>query len=200
MTALRALRDIVSSPVAMMVGAVAAVAVFLLQVWLPNLGLIGAVVTSGTMSPVDKAGFLWDSLGAIRTNFTVVGAWSAGAISLLFGLNAAATVHYLRRRLALDATGAMGGAGLVAAVLGAGCSACGAVVLSFLFGTATTASFITMLPFRGDEFGLFGVLILAVTLSVALHKLGQPVACAPSGQADDATLEAHQDRRLSRPN
>lgn len=184
MTVRGALLDVVRSPVAVAVAVMAAVAVFLFQVWLPNLGLIWSVVTSETMSPSDKAGFLWDSLGAIRTNFTVLGAWLAAAVSLLFGLNAAVTVHYVRRRLALGGTAGAGVAGLVVAVVGVGCSACGAVVLSFLIGTTATASFVGLLPLRGQELNLVSVAVLAATLVVAIRKLTEPVVCPPSVGAE----------------
>lgn len=180
MTARGALLEVARSPVAVTVGAVAAVAVFLFQVWLPNLGLIWSVVTSEVMSPSDKVGFLWDSLGAIRTNFSVLGAWLAGTVSLLFGLNAAVVLHDVRRRVSLGATAGAGAAGLVAAVLGVGCSACGAVVLSFLIGTTATASFVGLLPLRGQELNLLSVAVLAATFVVAVRKLTRPVVCAPS--------------------
>lgn len=179
MRALRALADVARSPLAVGAGLVAAMAVFLLQVWLPNLGLIWSVVTSDAMSAGDKAGFLWDSLGAIHTNFTVLGAWLAGTVAVLFGLNTAVTVHYLRRRLASGSTGGLGAAGLLAALLGAGCSACGAVVLSFLVGTAATASFVAELPLGGQELNLLAVTVLAVSLTVTARKLAAPAVCAP---------------------
>lgn len=179
MRATRALLDVARSPLAAGVGLAAGVAVFLLQVWLPNLGLIWSVVTSGTMPVGERAGFLWDSLGAIHTNFTPLGAWLAGAVSLLFGLNTAVTVRYLRRRLALGATGGLGLAGLIVALVGVGCSACGAIVLSFLVGTTATASFVGTLPLGGNELDFLAVAVLAATFVISLRKLAAPMVCEP---------------------
>lgn len=150
--------------------------VFALQVWLPNLGLIWSVITSGTMPVGDKAGFLWASLGAIGTNFTTLGAWLAGLVSLLFGLNLAFTVYYLRRGLSARASG-VGVMGILAAALGVGCSSCGAVVLSFLLGTGATASVVGLLPLAGQEFNLLAVAVLAAGLGFTIHRLTHPDLC-----------------------
>lgn len=150
--------------------------VFALQVWLPNLGLVWSVITSGTMSFGDKAGFLWASLGAIGTNFTTLGAWLAGLVSLLFGLNLAFTVYYLRRGLAARASG-FGAMGVFAAAVGVGCSSCGAVVLSFLLGTGATASVVGLLPLAGQEFNLLAVAVLTAGLGFTIHRLTQPDLC-----------------------
>ncbi|HZD22589.1 MAG TPA: hypothetical protein VE569_04210 [Acidimicrobiia bacterium] len=158
--------------------------VFALQVWLPNLGLVWSVLTSGTMSVMDKAGFLWASLGAIGTNFTTLGAWLAGLVSLLFGLNLAFTVRYLRRGLTARA-GGVGVMGILAAALGVGCSSCGAVVLSFLLGTGATASVVGLLPLAGQEFNLLAVGILAAGPVFAIHRLAQPDLCpVPPARAE----------------
>lgn len=161
-----------------------AVGVFLLQVWLPDLGLIWHVVTSSAFSPGEKVGFLWASVGAIRTNFTVLGAWLVGAVSILFGLSAALTVRYLRERLAVRDVSGMGVAGLLAALVGVGCSACGAVVLSALVGATATASFVGLLPLRGQEFTLLSAAILAAAVVVTARKLAEPVACELPGARD----------------
>jgi hypothetical protein len=138
------------SPLSLAAGVVAGVGVFLLIVWLPNLGLIWDVVTGGSMSIGQKAGFLWDSLGAINTNFTGLGATLTIAVAMLFGLNVAVAVRYVRDRVAEVRAGggaALGG-GVLVALAGAGCSSCGAVVLSTLFGAGATGSFIASLPLR----------------------------------------------------
>lgn len=172
-TALGVLR----SPASLALTLAAALAAFLLQVWLPNLGLIWSVVTAGDMATVAKAQFLWTSLGALETNFTVLGAWLAVAVALLFGLNVAFSVHFVRQRLAVRDVSTLGVGGLFAAVLGVGCASCGAVVLSFVVGTTAAASIVGLLPLGGQELNLLAVAVLAAALVVTLRKLARPDAC-----------------------
>jgi hypothetical protein len=175
---LRAIRDALRAPWSLAAGIAAGLAVFVLTVWLPNLGLIWSVVTSGSMSLAGKAGFLWDSLGAIHTNFTPLGAWLTIAAAVLFGLNVAVALHYVRRRAAEARAGGAALGGLVLALTGAGCSSCGAIVLSTLFGVGASASFVARLPLRGEEFAIASVLVLAATLMVTARLASRSEACA----------------------
>lgn len=182
----RSLVGVVRSPGSLALALGAAIGVFLLQVWLANLNLIWSVVTSGAMSVSAKGRFLWASVGAIQTNFTVVGAWLAGAVSLLFGLDIALTVRYVRRRAALGGPSGLGLVGLLGALVGIGCSACGAVVLSSLFGVAASASFVGVLPLGGLEFEWGAVVILLVSVLIVAHQLDQPMTCElPLGRPGD---------------
>lgn len=162
----------------LLLAATSALVVFALQVWLPNLGLIWSVVVSGSLAPIDKVGFLWASLGAIGTNFTLLGASLAVVVSLLFGLNVALTVAYFRVSLDNRSVGALSMAGLLAAVVGVGCSACGAVVLSALVGVTATAAVVARLPLGGQELNLLAVLILVASVAFTARRLSQPVVCA----------------------
>lgn len=163
----------------------AALIAFVLQVWLPNLGLIWSVVTTADVGILGKAHFLWVSLGAISTNFTVLGAALAVTVALLFGLNVAFAVHFVHQRLAARDISSLGVAGLLAAVLGVGCASCGAVVLSFLVGTTAAASIVSVLPLGGQEFTLLAVAALLAALVVTIRKLARPDVC-PSRSASDA--------------
>lgn len=150
---------------------------FLLIVWLPNLGLIARVVTSD-MSAGEKAVFLWGSAGAISTTFTTLGAWLTGSVALLFGLNVAVTIHYLRQRAIEARAGGAALGGVVVALIGAGCSSCGAIVLSTIVGAGAAGSFVGGLPLRGDEFGIVSVLILAATLVLTARRASRPITCS----------------------
>lgn len=175
------------SPSSALAGLGAALAVFLLIVWLPNLGLIWSVVTSGTMSIADKAGFLWDSLGAIRTSFTSLGAALTVAVAALFGLNVAVALHHVRERAAEARAGGTG-LGVALALVGAGCSSCGAVVLSTLLGAGATSSFAATLPLHGDELSLLSAVVLAATLALTVRSTSRAGSCAidppPAGGTD----------------
>src|SRR3989344_295504 len=91
-------REILCSPKYMAFALILAILVFVFSVWLPNLELIRSIVFSSNTAFVDKIVFLWNSLGAITTNFNPLSATLLVVISVLFGLNISLTVHYFKRR------------------------------------------------------------------------------------------------------
>lgn len=154
----------------------AATGLFLLQVWLPNLGTIWSVTSSSSMSLGEKVAFLWASIGALDTSFSVPAAWLVVAISILFGLNLALTITLFRRHGPMTAGGA-GAAGVAAALLGVGCSSCGAVVLSVLVGTTASASLMAFLPLGGIELDLLAVIVLGFGLYLSIRRLSSSESC-----------------------
>src|SRR5262245_38813147 len=71
---------------------------FILATWLPNLGLVWQVTTSGSVSLADKVTILTALIGSIGTNFTVFSGLSAIVIAVLFGMNMAMIVYSFRMR------------------------------------------------------------------------------------------------------
>lgn len=173
----RPVADVLRSPRWAAVALVTAVAVFLVAVWLPNLGLVTDVVFAEDMPVAAKLRFLWSSLGAIGTNFTTAQAGLLVVIAVLFGLNAAVALHTVRQRLRERSAAGLGLAGLVAGLIGVGCSACGAVVLAGLLGAGTTAAVIRVLPLGGLEFSLAAVLLLTAALLVTARQAHRSQAC-----------------------
>lgn len=169
-----------------LLGLAACAGVLLLAIWLPNLELIWGVITSGSMAPLAKAGFLWSSLGAIQTNFTTTGAWLTAAVAVLAGLNVTVAARYVAQRAAAARAGGAGLGGILLALIGAGCSSCGAVVLSALLGTGAAATAVARLPLGGQEFTILSVVVLAATLAVTARKASRPAACPPGPRPDQA--------------
>lgn len=166
------------SPRSMLPGALAGCGLFALIVWLPNLSLIWNVTTGGSMSLPGKAGFLWSSLGAIGTNFTTLGASLTIAVAVLFGLNVAVAVRYSRLRAAEARAGGAALGGVTLALLGVGCSSCGAVALSSLLGAGAASSFTASLPLGGQELAIASVAALAATLLLTVRSASRPALCA----------------------
>src|SRR5690348_14692941 len=69
---------------------------FILATWLPNLGLVWQITTSGSVSLADKFTILTALVGSIGTNFTIFPGLSAVAIAVLFGMNVAMIVYSFR--------------------------------------------------------------------------------------------------------
>ena len=175
--ALRPIGQVLRSPLWVSVAAVTALGTLLLSVWLPNLGLIAHVITTGDRPLGDKVRFLWASLGAIATTFTRAQASLTVAIALLFGLDVAVMLRTVRLRARERSVAGMSLAGITVGLFGVGCSACGAVVLSALLGAGTTAALVRALPLRGLEFGIAGVLVLIAALAVTARQAARLDTC-----------------------
>ncbi|HZD74191.1 MAG TPA: hypothetical protein VE776_09970 [Actinomycetota bacterium] len=165
------------SPLEVLLGIAAAGGLLALAVWLPNLGLLWHLTISGRLSLAGRLHLLWSSLGALATNFTPLQAALTVAVCLLFGLTMAVTGHGLRWRTAGQA-GGLGVAGAAVGLLGAGCSACGAVLLSSLLGAGVSAGFVATLPLHGLEFPIASLLLLAAALVLTARSAARPAACA----------------------
>jgi len=68
--------------------------------------------------------------------------------------------------------------GVTASMLGVGCASCGSVVLTSLIGFGSATVIVGSLPFRGQEFGFIGIVILMFAISFTLKKINQPYVCA----------------------
>tara|TARA_B100002051_G_scaffold276795_1_gene328271 strand:- start:1763 stop:2239 length:477 start_codon:yes stop_codon:yes gene_type:complete len=147
---------------------------------LPNIGLIQQILTSDAIGWLDKGSFFLSLYGSLKTNFTV---WSAAyliVVALLFGLNIALLVYYIRRRQGpvtekKAQIASIGGA--VSAFLGIGCAACGSVVLTAVFGLAGAGAVLTFLPLHGLEFGLVGIFSLSLAIRYLAKKINDPLVC-----------------------
>lgn len=165
--------------------AVLAVAAFVLAVWLPNLGLVGAVFSDSDTPLADKLGIALSLLGGIATNFSILGAGYTITIAGLFGICTAMIVYLLRRNrgVAAGQNIAIGSGGMASGALGVGCAACGSLVLGGALPFAGAAAALAALPLDGAEFGILSVGLLFLSLLLLSRAIVQPAACALSGTA-----------------
>lgn len=177
------------SPLDVLPGIAAAAGLLALSVWLPNLSLIWRTAVHSHLSIAGRLRFLWSSLGALATNFTRLEATLTVAVCVLFGLTVAVTARALRRRTVEGSAGGLGVAGAVVGLLGAGCSTCGAVLLSSLVGAGASASFVATLPLHGLELPIASLLLLAAALLLTARSAARSAVCTipqppdlPAGQ------------------
>ena len=175
-------REILCSPKYTLLALILTILLFVFSVWLPNLGLIRDVVFSNNFTFLNKIIFLWNSLGAITTEFSASSATLLVFISVLFGLNIALTVYYFKRRITLQKAGGTSIAGIIAGLIGIGCASCGSVILSTFLGVGATAAFTGFLPFGGQEFSILAIIILVWSLYVTGKKIADPLVCGISPQ------------------
>jgi len=149
----------------------------LITILLPNYELILYTIKSNVFETSDKIKILYSSLGSFSTNFTLYSQVTSIIIALLAGINITLLVHYFRKRMALQKAAGTSMVGLVAGFLGIGCSACGSVVLSTIFGIGATSAVIGFLPFKGAEIGIFSILILGGSILFVANSFNKPIAC-----------------------
>ncbi len=156
-----------------------AIVVFLFAVWFPNFSLIGEVFNTSSAPLAIKLKLAWSLLGGISTNFSLLSAGYTIAIAMLFGINLAMITYFLKRaraRLARQDMAA-GIGGIASGALGIGCAACGPFILSTMFSSLGVAGAFAILPFRGGEFGILSVVLLAFSLVLISKKIAAPLTC-----------------------
>ncbi|MBI2042064.1 MAG: hypothetical protein HYT20_03565 [Candidatus Nealsonbacteria bacterium] len=161
--------------------ALLAVVIFILvlafSIWLPNLSFLRHTVESSSLSLTQKLYLLVSSLGALGTNFSPLSRILTVLISLFFGINMSLLSFYFKTRFALQRAAGASMAGILSGLLGIGCASCGSVILTSLFGLSATASFIGILPLKGQEFGLLGIGILGFSIFFTAKKIKSPAVC-----------------------
>lgn len=156
-------------------------ATFAFTVWLPNLNLISHVLSDSEASLFFKLQIPLNLLGSIGTNFTWLSASYIILISVFFGMNVAMVAYYIIRRIsaAKDVGMALGASGILSGILGIGCAACGSVIITGLLSLVGASGALVFLPLRGGEFGIIGVVLLAISIAVISKKIAMPLVCAP---------------------
>lgn len=173
-----ALKLVFARPPYMALAGALAMLAFLLAVWFPNLGLIGEVWGSSAPLTV-KLGIAISLLGGIGTNFTVLAAGYTVAIAVLFGMTMAMIFYSFKQRRVAPAgqTIAVGAGGVASGVIGAGCAACGSLVLGAVLPSLGVAGALAALPLGGEEFGILSVALLFVSLIFISRNIAEPAAC-----------------------
>lgn len=158
---------------------VVSIGVFVLAVWLPNMRLIVSMIEHPGVPLTQKFDLPISLLGSIVTNFTLLSALYTVAIALLFGMNVAMVVYFLRRKIAdVRQTGfGTGFLGIASGVLGMGCAACGQFLLMSVLSLFGASWLLSYLPLNGGEFGLLGVILLAVSLRITANRILNPTVC-----------------------
>lgn len=174
---IKMLGKIFRSPGYLLVTLFSASAVFVISIWLPNFGLMKSVIFSESISFFDKFIFLWNSLGAIQTNFTSFAAFMLIAVSILLGVNMSMVVYYFRKRIAFQKASGGGIVGVLLGLVGVGCASCGSIVLSSLIGVGAAASFVGFLPLKGQEFSILSIIVLLFALYITAKKASDPLVC-----------------------
>ncbi len=162
-------------------GLCVALVVLTITIWLPNLQLIGLVLSSD-VSFIEKISFLFGLYPSLATNFTLVSGTFAILIASLFGINVALLAYYIqevhKKTSTMTEAHITGIGGLISGIIGVGCASCGTLFLGTLLAFFGAAGVITLLPYNGEEFGAIGVLLLLYTSYSLRKKIITPLVCA----------------------
>lgn len=152
-----------------------------LALLLPNRSIIMQMFSSDVVSLSTKVSFLINMYGSFQANNTLITGTYLIVVAILFGVNVAMLVYYIRRRQVLISStkaSMTNVGGMVSAIFGIGCAACGSVILTAVFGLAGTGTLLAWLPLHGLEFGLVGVLLLSISIYHLAKRINDPLVCS----------------------
>jgi len=175
----QALQKVSRKPQYTILALTTSVVVFAFAVWFPNLPLIMEIMGHPGIPFSQKFDLPISLLGSIATNFTLLSASYTIAIALLFGVNLAMTIYFLRRKVSeVRESGVVTGfIGLVSGVLGMGCAACGSLLLTSGLSLVGASGILAFLPLAGGEFGILGVILLLISIRLIAKQIQNPAVC-----------------------
>jgi hypothetical protein len=175
----QALQKVFRKPLYTLLALIVSAVVFAFAVWFPNISLIVEVMGHPGISFSQKLDLPISLLGSIATNFTLLSASYTIAIALLFGVNLAMTIYFLRRKISeVRQSGvATGFIGLASGVLGMGCAACGSLLLTSGLSLVGASGILAFLPLAGGEFGILGVILLLASIYLIAKQIQNPAVC-----------------------
>ena len=182
----KSLRQVFSDYRYIIVAVAAALLAFTLSVWLRNISLIITAFTSSLFSSGDRLLLLFRLLGGIATADTVLVAVMTIVMSLLFGVNIALLVYYFAQRKKLPAAkeSVTTVSGVIAAVFGIGCSACGTLVLGAILSSVGATGLLALLPLGGGEFLIISIALLTASIYWIAKSIQTSVVCIPDELAN----------------
>ncbi|MFM2357510.1 MAG: hypothetical protein RJA61_247 [Candidatus Parcubacteria bacterium] len=176
---IQALQKVFRKPIYVIFALVVSILVFVFAVWLPNIRLITNIVSSPDVSLSSKIELPVSLLGSINTNFTTLSASYTIAIAILFGIYVSMMVYFLKHRIEnIRQSGiAAGFLGIMSGIVGVGCAACGAFLLTSLLSIIGAGGLLVLLPLHGSEFGILGTLLLVFAVFRTAKQIESPLVC-----------------------
>jgi len=175
---MKTLVKVITAPKYLVVTLVVTATVIAFAAWLPNLDLLTNVMSSSTMTLWQKTNLAMSLLGSIQTNFTPLSRIVTFVTATLTGIQVSLLVYYIRQTAKVQQSMGMSAVGVASSMLGVGCASCGSVVLTSFIGFGSATTVLGILPFRGQEFGFVGIVILLFAIRLTVKKIKQPFVCA----------------------
>jgi len=175
---IKSLQEVFIRPFYGFIALSSAILIGAIMTWLSNYDVVKLAITSDALDVGGKLKLIFLSLGSFVTNFTVSSQVMVVLVSLLAGVNMAMLIFYLKKNRAIQKTAKTSVLGLIVGTLGVGCSACGSVILTSIFGVSASFVFMSYLPLRGMEFGLIGIALVLFSIYNIANKMQSPTTCS----------------------
>lgn len=151
---------------------------FLLVLLVQNGSSFFDAFTLTSLPPLRRFMLALSTLFDLTSTFTVDALIIALVGSLLSGLNIALLYVYMKvRGTAVLRSGLYSGLGLILALLGVGCVACGAALLSAVLSFLGFSTVLAVLPYHGVEIGYLGLIVLLIATYTLSKKATAPLVC-----------------------
>ncbi|MDP3900611.1 MAG: hypothetical protein Q8Q23_06060 [bacterium] len=171
------LRDVFKRPLSFVITAVVALALILAVTILNNGQLLKVLL--GTLDWFAKPKIFWFAAQIFYFNFTGISQTLYIIMAVLTGVAVAQMVFYFKKQVSTRRAAGVGFFGIIISFLGIGCSACGSILITSIFGLSATAALINFLPLHGLEFSVFGIILLLWSIWYLSFKIEQPLVCEP---------------------
>jgi hypothetical protein len=177
--------EVLRRPAYLLLAGAIALLVLAATLWLPNYRLIGAVFATPGVALGAKLQLLAGLAGGLVGSFGAPVAVAVVLVPVLFGVDMAMIVYFIRQRRARRARGeiAAGLGGAASGAIAAGCAACGSFLLLPLLSFLGAAGALALLPLGGAELGFLGIALLSFSIYLIARKIGTPPVCElPAGE------------------
>lgn len=172
-----AMREIFSKRNYVILAAFFSMLFFVVAALFPTYSMLKFAFLSEYLTLINKLEVLWEAFAMFGV------AYSSYQIIIIFigvllaGINFSMLVYLIKKRVGVAKTSGMSILGIVVASLGLGCSACGTFVLASFLGVTGAAGLIGALPLKGAEFGLVGIVFMAISINVLAKRIKAPMVC-----------------------
>lgn len=151
-----------------------ALLVFLILVSSSDISILGSILFDNAFSVSTKINIL------VNIPYGYIAEFSSRSLttvlfSLLFGINLAGIVYYVRlyKATALSAIAALGSGSILSVIISVGCISCGSLATAFLASLFGASSLAMSLPFGGTELSIISIIFLLVSIFLMNKKIRQ---------------------------
>lgn len=172
-----AIREVFRHVIYVILAFICAALLFMVMVYLPNFRLILNFVFNPNNPIGTKVGLLMGLLGGIQTNATAYSGTITILVSVLFGIDLAMLAYQWKRQVFANGGFAGSAGGMISGVLGVGCSTCGSFLGTAIFASLGASGAIALLPLRGGEFGILGIVLLLLSITSISKTIQKSEVC-----------------------
>ncbi len=167
------LKDILTRLNYLLIFIIVSFVVFAILVLSSNMQLVLSIISHQSANIFTKFGIIIGLIGSIQTNFSIFSVFSMATVSILLGINISAMLYLIK-----EAGGVLfkksivgTGGGVLSAMLGGGCAACGTLVITPLLSAVGLGGVVSFLPFAGQEFNILAIIVLSLSFLGILKKI-----------------------------